>query len=125
LSRALTISTSYKQREIERPTLLKLNKQPTLEHPNIFGYAYDHAVKQGHDLATAILNVKNHYLHVHLIAHSAGAHLIDTAKTDLLAESNEPFIHLTFLDAFTPQDDELTYGGSADYAEHYVDRSGL
>lgn len=89
--------------------------------------AYKNAEKQGHDLSTAILDVENSYEHVHLIGHSAGARLIDTVAIDLFAKSVEtghkPFIHLTFLDAYTPHQDELTYGSLADYAEHYVDRT--
>lgn len=64
-----------------------------------------------------------------MIGHSAGANLIDTVATELLAKSIEtghkPFIHLTFLHAYTPplKSDQFTYGASANYAEHYVDRS--
>jgi hypothetical protein len=90
--------------------------------------AYNNAPQKGHDLAKAIMNVKPPYKHVHMIAHSAGSHLIDTVTTDLFAKSVEtgykPLIHLTFLDAFTPHvGDETGYGCLADFAEHYVDKT--
>jgi hypothetical protein len=67
---------------------------------------------------------------VHLIGHSAGAKLIQSVAEELsliYAQSSErPFIHLTFLDAFTPFiTDWLGYGSLGDYphySEHYVDR---
>ena len=90
--------------------------------------AYKKAEKQGHDLATAISNVQNPYKYVHLIAHSAGSRLIDTVAEDLFVKSgvtgNKPFIHLTFLDAYTPENNEFSYGQNANFAEHYVDKTG-
>src|SRR5262249_5767811 len=90
--------------------------------------AYHAAPDQGHNLANAILNVKNQYRYVHLIGHSAGAHLIDTVAEDLFVKSvvtgRKPFTHLTFLDAYTPERDEVSYGQNADFAEHYVDKTG-
>ena len=87
--------------------------------------AYENAIKQGRDVLAPLIT-NHHYDYVHLIAHSAGSNLIDTVATELFRKSIEtghkPFIHLTFLDAFTPHGDEFSYGANADYAEHYVDR---
>jgi hypothetical protein len=79
-------------------------------------------------------NNKHNYKHIHLIAHSAGSKLIDEAAKRLskLNEKNaeRPFIHLIFLDAYTPPfkgyDDKDIYGSLPGYpnhySEHYVDR---
>jgi hypothetical protein len=95
--------------------------------PDVFSCAYQHAIGRGHDLADTIAIFP--YKYVHLIGHSAAANLIDTVAIDLLLKSveagNKPFVHLTFLDAYTPENNELFYGRSADYAEHYVDRGLL
>lgn len=42
---------------------------------------------------------------------------------ELFGTTNKPFVHLTFLDAYTPSGEEAIYGLYSDYAEHYVDRS--
>jgi hypothetical protein len=98
--------------------------------------AYENALngmKSGQKLADAIYSYST-YKYIHLIGHSAGARLIDRAVLVLSAKysgsTNKPFIHLTFLDAYTPLDlytltpvDRDLYGLYADYAEHYVDRS--
>lgn len=80
--------------------------------------------------------IPNHpYEYVHFIGHSAGARLIDLAAQNLAALHNNvpsgpgrPFIHLTFLDAFTPNASDVeTYGSLNNYpehySEHYVDRT--
>jgi hypothetical protein len=89
---------------------------------------------QGKKLATAILGVKNRYKHVHLIGHSAGSNLINVAANELIIDwlkiqnkEERPFIHLTFLDAYTPfSTDRLRYGflggNYPHYSEHYVDK---
>jgi flagellar hook assembly protein FlgD len=66
------------------------------------------------------------YDHIHLIAHSAGSKLIQTAVNRInderqKAKLNKPTIHLTFLDAYDPSRDNSEYGQYADFAEHYVD----
>jgi hypothetical protein len=96
--------------------------------------AYDNIVNYNLDLRLADAIATYHYEHVHLIGHSAGAGLIDGAAKDLVriyTQRNEnPFIHLTFLDAFTPTPtDAGNYGflphypDSKHYSEHYVDRT--
>jgi hypothetical protein len=90
---------------------------------------------EGNKLANAI-NQYSIYKHIHLIAHSAGSKLINEAAQTLSELKNQknvekPFIHLTFLDAYTPNDEatkgDNSYGYLPDYpnhyAEHYVDRS--
>jgi hypothetical protein len=76
------------------------------------------------------------FKYIHLIAHSAGGKLIDKAAKQLAWMKNrknmeKPFIHLTFLDAYTPEKEDRegagSYGSLPDYpnhySEHYVDRS--
>lgn len=109
---------------------------------NMAGKAYEHAKNdEGRELADAIADAmdmaveKEHppYKYIHLISHSAGAKLIDEAAKQLAKmkprkNAEKPFIHLTFLDAYTPpgEDEESKYGSlSKDYphySEHYVDR---
>ena len=91
--------------------------------------AYNAAATQGNKLAD-IIALRPYYKYLHLIAHSAGSKLIHTVNTDLFNKSitisyAKPFIHMTFLDAFTPFNDWAVYGISANYAEHYVDRTTL
>jgi hypothetical protein len=71
-----------------------------------------------------------HYTHIHLIAHSAGSNLIQTATTRLkkwIADEHRPDIdiHETFLDAYEPSDDESGYGSKANWADNYVDTRSL
>jgi hypothetical protein len=105
--------------------------------------AYDNAADQpdqpgqGSELADAI-DPFSIYKYIHLIGHSAGAKLIDEAAKRLAELKNQknaerPFIHLTFLDAYTrTKEDSGEVGGqsygylenySDHYAEHYVDKS--
>jgi hypothetical protein len=96
--------------------------------------AYQNAKHQGAVLADTIKLYP--YNHVHFIGHSAGAKLIHEAATayisDYLIRQNTPFLHLTFLDAYTPAlgSDKDAYGSLPidypnHYSEHYVDRFGL
>jgi pimeloyl-ACP methyl ester carboxylesterase len=65
------------------------------------------------------------YDHIHFIAHSAGSNLIENAavRVKLLSPSeHKPVIHSTFLDAYDPNGNSATYGFSATWAEHYVDK---
>jgi hypothetical protein len=89
--------------------------------------AYKAADSEGKKLADLIAaaikkSAVNSYGHVHLIGHSSGARLIHEASKRLASNKKKPFIHLTFLDAYTWNNDKNSYGSSADYAEHYVDR---
>lgn len=97
--------------------------------------AYDNAKHQGSMLARAIA-IHPIYQHVHLIGHSAGAKLIHEAARayigDYFVREKLPFIHLTFLDAYTPNEwDHVgkdSYGSLPTdyphaYSEHYVDRT--
>jgi hypothetical protein len=104
-----------------------------------YNAAYDHHGNLGQSgyLAAAI-NSYSTYEYIHLIGHSAGGKLIHEASNTLAEHKKReggkrPFIHLTFLDAYTPDDsdtsisDKNTYGFLANYqehyAEHYVDKS--
>jgi hypothetical protein len=95
------------------------------------GEALRNAVGQGQFLASEIERYT--YTHIHLIGHSAGSQLIQTAGRQLAdhfsakPESEQPFLHLTFLDAYAPLDQGRdTYGNLTGYpkhySEHYVDR---
>jgi hypothetical protein len=105
-----------------------------------FDAAYQNAKDQGGVLANAIKIHHLIYKHVHLIGHSAGAKLIHDAATayisDYFVREQNPFIHLTFLDAYTPSDwDKDSYGSLPidlagtdypnHYSEHYVHRGLL
>lgn len=110
--------------------------------------AYDNAGEpgksgQGSKLADAIADAINKssvaYRYVHLIGHSAGARLIHGAAYSLANKNlkKRPFIHLTFLDAYTRTKEDSGeeaengikkgYGYlenyTEHYAEHYVDKS--
>ena len=87
----------------------------------------------GNELATYF--EENHdYEYFHLLAHSAGSNLIDTATKKLKA-ATDAFIHETFLDAYDP-DAEIpqsvhpsrhtsNYGKAADRVDNYVDTRSL
>lgn len=77
-------------------------------------YAFVHG---GH-LAQQIL-AEGYQGHVHLIAHSLGGRVIDTASEVLRKEGWNGTIHLTFLDAYTPDEWEDGFGEHADWADHY------
>jgi hypothetical protein len=86
--------------------------------------AYVNAIDVGQTLAS-ILKVKN-YSHVHLVAHSAGANLIDFATIYLklwMTKEKRPVleVHDTFLDAYDPVSDASRYGKQADWTDNYVD----
>jgi hypothetical protein len=107
---------------------------PSQHPPVVAREAYDAAAGgdahegEGNKLAKAI-NQYSIYEHTHLIAHSAGAKLIDEAAIQIASNNNQknakkPFIHLTFLDAYTPNNDDYgNLGTYPHYAEHYVDRT--
>lgn len=61
----------------------------------------------GPRLAKTILQLNPHPKHVHLIGHSAGAWVIDSAA-NIIAEKNKScVIHLTYLDAYIPRHGDL------------------
>lgn len=59
---------------------------------------------------------------IHLIAHSLGGRVIDSASRMLREHGWTGTIHLTFLDAYTPDNWESTFGSEADWADHYYHR---
>jgi hypothetical protein len=87
--------------------------------------AYKAAKDEGRiRLANAIAN--HRYEHVHLIGHSAGAKLIQVGAEELVPiykfYNENPFIHLTFLDAYTPKPRDIrNYGRLQHYANHYLE----
>ncbi len=87
-------------------------------------YARDVA---GSMLANKILHVSKDFRHVHLIGHSAGCWLIDSAAKRLANETHAS-IHLTFLDAYVPPGwDERQLGDFNEpnliyWADHYLTR---
>ena len=97
--------------------------------------AYTYALNtEGKNLADTIVK-HSKYKYIHLIAHSSGVNLIDVAAKELKLEylkmpnkEEMPFIQLTFLDAYTPNDsDKYAYGFLSGYprhySEHYVDKT--
>lgn len=92
--------------------------------------AFINAGDEGKCLAEQILGLKPMSANVHLIAHSAGSNVIQTAVYEIARHYNfkpdtgAPFLHLTFLDAFAPAMENSNYGelyGLKGYAEQYVD----
>lgn len=90
--------------------------------------AYTNAFDQGSVLAKRIRD--GHYKFVHFVGHSAGSNLIDHAARHLkvIDASDHPVIHITFLDAYTRNGSDKTYGNaleSRDFAEQYVLKGDL
>ena len=88
--------------------------------------AYVNAGLLGNFLGKSLLPVG--YDHIHFIAHSAGSNLIENAAVRIKLLSppeHKPVIHSTFLDAYDPNGNSATYGFSATWAEHYVDKRRL
>lgn len=83
----------------------------------------------GSQVATYFSNNHKQYKHYHLIAHSAGSHLIDKAASRLT--SSGATVHETFLDPYDPsafanptfagRHVGSSYGKNATWAENYVD----
>lgn len=129
-----TISQSHTPKDWEIVVLDWSKDTPTHDYikcPHCFpedaSSAYIAAeISHGPNLAIAIAG--HPYEYVHLIGHSAGAKLIDEAAFRIaLDDIDKPFLHLTFLDAYTRDDnDTINYGGLPvgypHYVEHYVDR---
>ena len=91
--------------------------------------AYTEAFDQGEHLGE-ILSQKG-YSHIHMLAHSAGANLINTAKTYLKIADPDVNIHLSFFDAYDPfaqlrcGEQISNYGQGADYVDNYFDSRTL
>jgi hypothetical protein len=68
--------------------------------------------------------VAKNYEHVHLVAHSAGSNLIQSATDRLKRIVPGMKIHETFLDAYDPWP-LSRYGRKADWADNYVDTRSL
>jgi hypothetical protein len=81
----------------------------------------------GPRLAVAISRLSATLRHIHLVGHSAGSWVIDSAAKRIVKEHPETSVHLTFLDAYIPQHwdpnqlgDVHSAGGV--WAEHYYTR---
>jgi hypothetical protein len=60
------------------------------------------------------------YTRIHLVAHSAGSHLINAMLAEI--PRNHPFVQITFLDAYEPKGGaNSNLGDRARFAEQYVD----
>jgi hypothetical protein len=82
-------------------------------------YAKSNAGLLGSKLAIA-LN-KGAYQHIHFIAHSAGANLIEEASRWMRVYRPTRTIHETFLDAYDDAGEVSSYGHWANWADNYVD----
>ena len=77
----------------------------------LLGITLDRAKDEGENLGKCI--VGQGFAHIHLIAHSAGAALIQVASETIKSLRPDITVHLTFLDAYIG----LTYGGRQKYGE--------
>jgi len=87
--------------------------------------ALNNAKQEGKHLGESI--VAQGWTHVHFIAHSAGAALIQSA-TEIIKKSNSSIVvHETFLDPFVGFDSSgvYTYGRRADWSDQYFSRDNL
>ncbi len=84
--------------------------------------ALNNAKQEGQVLGDHI--AKQGWAHVHLIAHSAGAGLIQAVSEKIKALSPSTTVHCTFLDPFVGSDyaGVSNYGSGADWAENYFSR---
>ena len=88
--------------------------------------AWANAAEYGAALGRTL--AKKNYAHVHLLGHSAGSMLIDSAKNWLRRLPDKPLIHLTFFSAYDPfaqikNGVQLSaYGQGADWVDNYVDK---
>ncbi len=60
------------------------------------------------------------YQHIHLMGHSLGGRVIESAAT-ILDQQTSAKIHQTFFDAYTPYNWSSVYGERSDWSEHYYD----
>lgn len=84
--------------------------------------ALNNAEQEGRNLGNCIATQK--WNHVHLIAHSAGAGLIQAVLEKIKTLSQNTSVHTTFLDPFVGLDYSGTdkYGKGADWADNYCAR---
>lgn len=66
-----------------------------------------------------VLAEQNQYEHVHLLGHSLGGRVIESASTMIRQVMPGATIHTTFLDAYSPYTWDHVYGSTADFADHY------
>lgn len=57
--------------------------------------------------------------HIHLIGHSAGAALIETASVEIKRIAPSTVVHTTFLDAYRESNGSSQYGESSDWSDNY------
>lgn len=72
---------------------------------------------QGQYIARVVAD--GNYSHVHLLGHSLGGRVVETAAGLIRQVKPDATIHVTFLDAYTPYTWSRTYGSTATWAEHY------
>ncbi|MBL8746525.1 MAG: hypothetical protein JNK58_09240 [Phycisphaerae bacterium] len=72
---------------------------------------------QGQYIARVVAD--GNYSHVHLLGHSLGGRVVETAAGLIRQIKPDATIHVTFLDAYTPYTWARTYGSTATWAEHY------
>ena len=78
----------------------------------------------GHWLAEQGITEDDGYDRVHLLGHSAGAHLIDSLADFLVDKNIANDVHLTFFDAYITKASDLNdLGDKAQHSEHFVDSS--
>jgi probable HAF family extracellular repeat protein len=87
--------------------------------------ALNNAKQEGTILGNSI--VAQGWTHVHLIAHSAGAELIQAASEAIKANSPSAIVHCTFLDAFVGFDKSglANYGKCTDWSDSYFTHDAL
>lgn len=85
-------------------------------------FALNNGEKEGVNLGKCIAAQK--WKHVHLIAHSAGAALIQAALDIIKANASSTTVHETFLDAYVGvlYGGRAKYGNGADWADSYFTR---
>lgn len=85
----------------------------------------------GPRLAAAILRLPVSFRHIHLIGHSAGSWVVDSAAKNIAKACPDVDLHLTFLDAYVPQSWDPNQLGAIPvdggyrgilWAEHYYTR---
>ncbi len=73
---------------------------------------------QGQWIAKTLLD-HHEYEHVHLIGHSLGGRVIETASAMIEQVMPDATIHTTFLDAYSAYTWDLVYGSTSDFSDHY------
>ncbi len=64
---------------------------------------------------------EHHLQHVHLIGHSLGGRVVETAS-NYIRQWSDATIQTTFADAYTPYDWDLIYGSHSTWSDNYIDR---